>query len=172
MSADDILYEPIIKRKSNSLVDHVTHALDGGGDLVFTVDTALDLAIYEQIADLVEQHPGVIAYTRKLVGHDPHATWRPAGAMTIKTVFQRLYAGVDEFWFCGRCNGAGIQHYRYTNWFAITQTVPGLQIDTKSVQLADKFEWWVLGLLGNFVGYSTYYSFSTSDEARKYYAIP
>jgi hypothetical protein len=172
MSADDILYEPIVKRTSTTIIDQVTRALSGSDDFIFTVDPVIDLAIYDQIADIVEQNPTVIAYTRKLVGHDPHATWRPAGAMTMKTVFHRLHAGIDEFWFCGRCNGAGIQHYHFTNWFAITKTVPMVQIDTKTVTLSDKFELWVLGLLGNFVGYSTYYAFATKDEARKYYAIP
>jgi hypothetical protein len=179
MSVDDILFEPIGSSTTTTLdpdvdtqmIDAVKIALTGVSAIEFMVDPDLNIATYDAIADLVETNGQIVAYTRKMVAiQTPPNFVRPAGALTIKEVFHRLHQGQDEFYFCARANGQGIQKLKFTNYFSIDSQIPILHVDDPIA--GGFFEWWILGLMSQFVGYNQYYAFASNADAAKYYGTP
>jgi hypothetical protein len=176
-SVDDLLFEPIgtpvkgpiITGIDTQMVDAVRIALTGSSNIEFFIDNTGDIATYEAIADLVENDSQVLKYTRQMVAQvtAPNFT-RPAGALTIKDVFRRLYNGQEEFWFTARLTSQGVTLNKFTNWFAIDGQIPILHL-TDHTGGANFFEWWLVALMSNFVGYNGYYAFGTEAEARKYF---
>ena len=178
-TADDILFEPIVVDPNNNpgliidqqMIDAIKIALTGTADIEFFVDSGVSVDTYDIIADIIEADPHVIAYTGNLVPSDSLHIIRPTNALTIKDVFRRLYNSENTFWFCGRNNGNGIQQNNFTNYFAIDNKVPILGLDGAN-GIINLFEWWTVGLMSNFVGYSEHYAFSSEIDARKYYGVP
>jgi hypothetical protein len=177
MSVDDILFEPIGSSQITSsqidtqMVDAIKIALTGVSAIEFMVDPVLHIDTYNVIADLIENDQQIIAYTRQMVAVQTSPNYlRPSGALGIKDVFQRLHQGLDEFYFCARANGQGVQKLKFTNYFSIDNQIPILHVDDPHA--GGFFEWWLLGLMSQFIGYNEYYAFGTEAEARKYYNLP
>ena len=178
MSVDDILFEPIGSSQTTTgpqieaqMIAAVKMALTGSSDIEFMVDSTENIDTYNIIADLIENDKQIIKYTRKMVTiQTPPNFVRPPGALGIKDVFQRLHQGLDEFYFCARSNGQGIQKLKFTNYFSIDGKIPILHVDDP--RAGGFFEWWLLGLMSQFIGYNEYYAFATEAEARKYYGTP
>jgi hypothetical protein len=175
MSIDDILFEPINHDKDQShidqkLIDEVKIALTGISAKDLFVDRHVSLETYELIADLVENDPQIVKYTNQMVTPVSAMEKRPNGAMTIKEVFRRLHVGENNFYFSARANGLGITKGEFANRFVIDGKIPMLHIDPSNG--GGVFEWWVMGLMTNNVGYNQYYCFANWSDASKYYGVP
>lgn len=177
MSVDDILFQPINQSITatvgiidQGMIDAVNIALSGTTAIEFIVDPDIDVATYDTIADFIVTDPQVVKYTTALVNKISVTQPRPAGSLTIKDVFRRIHSGHTEFYFCARANGAGISKYEFTNWFGIDSGVPLLHVDQGGY--GDYFEWWLMGVMPDHVGYNQYYCFGDWSAANKYYGIP
>lgn len=179
-AADDILFEPIGNTAKTTItsgidtqmVDAVRIALTGVSNMEFIVDSNVDITTYDAIADLIENDHQVVKYTRQMVAiQTPPSYVRPIGALTIKEVFRRIHAGQNDFYFSGRLNGVGVTLNKFSNWFAIFGQIPILHL-VDHTGGANVFEWWLIALMSNFIGYNEYYAFATEAEAQKYYGTP
>ena len=182
-AADDILFEPIgkttPKTSTNGLIDQqmidaIKIALTGASAIEFFIDPKIAFDTYDLAADVIEHDKSVIRYTRQMVLHNPLGLikpGRPAGALTIKDVFRRIHQGEDEFWFCAHINGNGIRKQKFVNWFSVDSKIPVLALDGGNGN-CNFFEWWIVGVMRDFLGYQGYYAFATEADARKYYALP
>src|SRR5271166_1692762 len=149
MSVDDILYGQIniVKPQpptDQQMIDTIKVALTWVFDMEFWMDTAIGLSTYEQIADVIMQHPNVISACKTVVTHDPLRRYRPVNAISIKDIFKALYDGTtNTFWLAGKSRyGYPINKINISNWFGIDSEMPMLHISNN-----DYFEWWVLGLM-------------------------
>lgn len=176
MNADDILFEPIGPSKSTiildqEMIDAVKIALTGTSAIEFVVDYTTSLETYDKIADLIEDDPQIIKYTNQMVNPISATEKRPVGALTLKELFERMYNGNEEFYFCARGNGQGVQKHKFTNWFGIDSQIPMIHVDS-STGAGGFFEMWIMGLMSKNIGYNQYYCFSTWADASKYYGVP
>lgn len=172
--ADDILFAPVTKpfEHDHELIRKTKHVLvDTKKGFDFRVEQAIPIGIYDQLAELVENDPLQIAALKRAVHFDPKQTRRPTNALSIQDVFRRMHNGNHTFYFATKFGGPGVRGYEFENWFSLQNSVPCVRLKHQ-LDPNNKYEWWVLSLIGNFTGYNKYYAFGTEDEARKYNATP
>jgi hypothetical protein len=174
MSAvDDILYAPIDTINppvlDQALIANVALALgDPNHCISFSVNPSVSLDTYERIADIIEADNFVRRVASAAVAFDPFGMIRPTAALTIKDLFRFLHrGGKPAFYWTAIRSPAGIEPIIFANTFSIGSSLP-------LIRMADgrDYEWWIVGLMSQYVGYQGYYTFVEHNDATGYWKTP
>jgi hypothetical protein len=174
MSAvDDILYAPIDSNPpvlDQALIASIALALgDPTRNVTFSVDSAISLATYQRIAEIIETDRVVFRAARLVVASNPHGNFRPITALTIKNLFEFLHRcpGANHFFWTAKRSPAGVEQIEFANTFSIISGIP-------VVRMSDgrDYEWWIVGLMSQFAGYQGFYAFSDHNDAQNFWSSP
>lgn len=175
MTADDILYSPIIPSIQLSAIDqmllsNVALAM-GDPSMVFTfpVEKQISLGTYRKIANTIENDPVIFKTVRRHCANTSGMMPRPAGSLALTELMERLHknpANLDYYWTCRR-SAAGVEMIRFSNHFTIVMSIP-------TIRMSDgrDYEIWLAGLMSNFTGYQGYYAFADPNDAQKFWSTP